>query len=135
HDVARIYALGMPLAPVVLSFFLIQSAGVLVLSIYASKADVGVFRLAGSIATLPAYAVSAFTLAWGPLSRSPLQTATDREVGQRTMSGLMALYYVIGVGFTFVVMCAFASTFVRIAPRSYSDAAPLIPILSLIPIA
>jgi len=133
--VGRIYRLGSSMAGVALSFFLIQSAGLLLLSLYADAHTVGVYRLAGSLVTPAQYAVSAFLLAWGPLSTAPVWLAMTRESGQEGADAGLGLYYVIGVAWTLIALSALAEPLTHIAPSSYRSAANLIPVMALTPLA
>jgi O-antigen/teichoic acid export membrane protein len=135
RQAAQMFRLGASFVPVVLAFFLMQSADVLLLSRFASADAVGVYRVAGSLATPASYAVAVFLLAWGPLSRSPLQTALRRERGEREVGAGLALYYVCGAGWMIVVLAGLADPLAQIAPHSYAGAADLVPILGLVAVA
>jgi O-antigen/teichoic acid export membrane protein len=128
-DVRQILRAGLPFVPIVVSFWAIQNVDLYVLSKYASADDVGLYRLASRVAAVVSYFVSAFLMAWGPLTATSAFMAAAKEHGQAGVGGRLVTYYAIfGLGLVVGLTIA-ADLLVEIAPPSYSGAAGLIPIL------
>ena len=125
---------GVKWIPVSLSFHVVQGMGALVVSLYADLTAVAYYSLASSLARIASYAVSTFTYAWGPLLRSPLRLAADREVGQERLSGTLVSGYAVIASFMVLAIGVLADQLVRIAPASFGAAAGLVPVLALSPV-
>lgn len=129
EDVRRILRVGLPFVPVIVAFWVIQNVDLYVLSKYASEDEVGLYRLASRVGAIVSYFVSAFLMAWGPLTLTSVFMAAAKEHGPTGVGARLTTYYAI-FGFGLLVALAVgADLMVRIAPPSYSDAAGLIPVL------
>jgi O-antigen/teichoic acid export membrane protein len=131
-DAKGIMQRGRTLAPVVLSLTTIQLADVFLVSRSVPASGVGAYRVATRIGALATYWSSAFNMAWGPMRRGdPLHVAADRKLGRAAVSSTVATYYLILTFGVVLSLALLADAFVRIAPSSYQDAAPLIPLTAL----
>src|SRR5207248_1691782 len=63
-------------AAMVIGLYVLHSGDTYFLSRIGRVADVGVYKLATNVASFVSYAVSGFLMAWGPLERSSLFTAS-----------------------------------------------------------
>jgi O-antigen/teichoic acid export membrane protein len=133
--VAPIWRHGAIWISVSISFFIVLSTDIYVLSLFAPSSEVGVYRLSTSLARVSAYAVSAFIYAWGPLLTSPLRAAVDREQSRERFGGLMVSLYAAAAASVTIVIGVLGDVVVRVAPRSFGSAAGLIPVLALPPLA
>jgi O-antigen/teichoic acid export membrane protein len=132
---APIWRAGRIWIPVSISFFVVLTMDVYVLSLFKPASEVGVYRLGTSLARVSAYAVSAFIYAWGPLLTSPLRVAVDREQGRGRLAGLMVSIYPAAAASVVIVIGVLGDVVVRVAPKSFGSAAGLIPVLALPPLA
>lgn len=131
-DAKGIMQRGRTLAPVVLSLTTLQLADVFLVSRSVPASGVGAYRVATRIGALATYWSSAFNMAWGPMRRGdPLHVAADRKLGRAAVSSTVATYYLILTFAVVLSLALLADAFVRIAPSSYQDAAPLIPLTAL----
>jgi hypothetical protein len=115
--------------PIVVSFWVIQQMDLFLLSRYVPKEDVGFYRIAGLMAGIVPFVVSALMMAWSPLTRTPIFAAAGRERGRTAIGGVMTTYFaLVAIGLILALTVA-ADSLIQIAPPAYSDAAPLIPLL------
>jgi O-antigen/teichoic acid export membrane protein len=77
------------------------------------------------------YFVSAFLMAWGPLSHTSTFRAIRDEHGHGDVSRTLTTYFVISALAVFLFLAAAADVLVRIAAPSYGDAAGLMPVIAL----
>ncbi|MBA2763232.1 MAG: lipopolysaccharide biosynthesis protein [Thermoleophilaceae bacterium] len=120
---------GAPYLPLVISFWVIQNAGVFILAQYASTAEVGLFRVASQVAAFGSYGVTAFLRASGPLTREPIHQAARDERGPGRVATLMSSYFVLGTIGVVLFFALASDVLVQVAPRSYAAAAPLVPLI------
>jgi O-antigen/teichoic acid export membrane protein len=131
-DARMILRRGRVIAPSALANWTILNADTFFLSLYATSAQVGTYRLATGLARIGSYAVSLFMRSWGPLTAAPIAAAVTQQHGRAETSARTLEYFVVASVWLLLVLAAFADVLVRIAPRSYSDAAPLIPLLAAV---
>jgi accessory secretory protein Asp2 len=127
-EARRIYLRGIYLVPIIISFWIVQNVDLFALSRYVDSADVGLYRLAGRIASIASYASSAFFFSWMPLKRG-VGFAAAREERGRELEGRVLGYYCVFAASLLVLMTVGADLLVRIAPPAYASAAPLVPLL------
>jgi O-antigen/teichoic acid export membrane protein len=128
-DLKMILRRGAIFIPVVASFWIAQNVDLYALSKFASDADVGLYRLAGRIASFIHYFSSALFMAWTPLARTLTFRAAEKEHSREVIGGTMLTYFVLGGMLLILGLTVTADGLVRIAPSSYEDAAPLVPLL------
>jgi O-antigen/teichoic acid export membrane protein len=129
QEAREIMRRGSGYIPIALSFWLISNADLLLLSRYAPDSDVGLYRVASRVAAVMTYIVSAFWMAWGPLARTPLYAAVEKERGWASAGATVATYFTLGLVALLLGLAISADVLVRIAPPSYSGAASLIPLI------
>ncbi len=125
---------GKYLVPTIASYWTVQHADVYVLSLWAGPATVGIYKLASSLSRMASYLVSSFTMSWGPLLRSPLAVAAERERGRQDQGATTVGAYAVIGAFVVMAMGVLADYLVLIAPHSFGKAANLIALLALVPI-
>lgn len=130
-DVRNIARFGLRYSPLIMAFFVIANGGVLLLGQYEAESEVALFRVATGLAALASLPMGAFVKAWGPLRRDPIYGAVTAERGKQAASGVLATYFVLAVIGILLVLAIGADLMVMVAPGSYADAAPLIPIVGL----
>lgn len=119
------------LAPVVVSFWVIQNLDLYVVSLFSPDADVARYRVASRIGAGVSYFASAFLMAWMPLTRTVLQAAVDREHGATGVTATIFTYFAAACLWITLALAVLADGLIRIAPATYEPAAPLIPVLGL----
>lgn len=120
---------GFLRAPTIISYYAIQNGDILILSHFAGTADVGVYRLATRFGSFVSYFTSSLFMSWGPLRRSLAFKAADREQGNPAVKQAFATYFMLGCAWLLLALGIGADALVRVAPSSYADAAPLIPLV------
>jgi O-antigen/teichoic acid export membrane protein len=121
---------GRYLVPLVILQTILQYGDLLLLSRYVDTSDLALYRVASRVAILTPYMFSALSMAWNPLYKTTLAAAARKERGMQFGTLVITL-----VSFCFVwallALAVGADVLVRIAPPSYREAAPLIPIMGL----
>ena len=130
-DAREIARAGSPWVVSGIALWAMQNGDLFLLSRFAAESDVGVYRVAQRVGAVASYAIAAFMMAWGPLSRDPLQAAVDRDRRPGESDALVGQYFVFGSLFLLLGLAAFADVLVRIAAPGYADGAPLIPLIGL----
>ena len=129
EDVRPILRTGSIYIPLIVSVWIIQNVDLYILSHYVDDADVGVYRVANRVASVVSYLLSAFLMAWLPISRTALFDAARRERGVPGLGKLVVTYYVLLALWLVLALSAGASTLARVAPPAYGEAAELIPLV------
>jgi len=127
-DAVEIMRRGRMLAPVVVGFYVIQIADVLLLSRFVPTSQVGLYRVAVRIGALVSYWTTSFHMAWGAMRRDPLHVAADTERGVGAVASTMATYFCLLTFGVLLTVSLFSEELVRIASPGYSDAAALVPL-------
>jgi O-antigen/teichoic acid export membrane protein len=121
---------GMVVVPV-LCLFLVHNADIVLLSRFASKTELGVYRVASRFATVPSYFASSFLMAWSPLERGVLFKATYRHVGEERVRGAILTYYLLAATTIVVLLDVAAPGLVLLVGPAYRKAASLIPLIGV----
>jgi O-antigen/teichoic acid export membrane protein len=130
-DARQILLRGTRVVVPVVCLYVVHSADINLLSIYASGQDLGVYRVASRFSAVPSYFASAFLMAWAPLQRGVLFQATYKQLGEeRTKSSLLTYYLVIAMTIVLLLDIG-ADGLVLLAGPAYRAAAPLIPALGI----
>jgi hypothetical protein len=117
--------------PIVAAFWVIQNVDLVILSQFASHADVGLYRVASRIGGGLSYLVSAFLMAWTPLRTTPLFAAAEQTAGQSRLAARTATYFALLSFAALLVLIVASDALVRLAGPAYEEASPLIPLLGL----
>jgi O-antigen/teichoic acid export membrane protein len=130
-DVKGVARAGRPFVVVIAALWVLHNSDVYLLSRTVSNDDVGIYRVASRVASVMSYFVSAFLMAWGPLSHTSTFRAIRDEHGHGDVSRTLTTYFVISALAVFLFLAAAADVLVRIAAPSYGDAAGLMPVIAL----
>jgi O-antigen/teichoic acid export membrane protein len=128
-DARMILRRGRLMAPIVISIWIAQNVDVYTVSWFATKNQVGLYRLASRLGAFLDYFTAALWMAWSPLRRSATFEAAVAERSREMLGGKLLTYFVLAGTLLVLLMTVTADTLVRIAPPAYSAAAPLIPLL------
>jgi O-antigen/teichoic acid export membrane protein len=130
-DAKEIVRRGAMVAIPVICLFIVHNADIVLLSHYASKSELGVYRVASRFAAVPSYFAGSFLMAWSPLEKGVLFQATYRHIGKERVHGAILTYYLL-VAITIVVLLdVLAPGLVLIVGPAYRSAAPLIPLIGV----
>lgn len=117
--------------PIIMGFWVIQSADIFVVAAFATASEVGDYRVASRFGALVAYGGSALLMAWGPLRRSVVFRAADDAHGADPMRSGFATYVLLFVCVLALAVALSADALVSLAPAAYASAAELVPVLVL----
>jgi O-antigen/teichoic acid export membrane protein len=130
-DAKEIVRRGAMVVVPVVCLFIVHNADIVMLSRFASKSELGVYRVASRFAAVPSYFASAFLMAWAPLEHGVLFQATYRHVGEDRVRGAILTYYLL-VAVTIVVLLDVAAPgLLLLVGPAYRSAAPLIPLIGV----
>lgn len=127
----EVWRRGGAWAPVAFALWVMNTAGVFILSGFAAPQTVGIYRAAYSLGALASYMTGIFYMSWGPISRSSLYQAARRQIGLVTLNRSLATLYVAASSALVFTMAILEDELIRIAGARYRSAAPLIPLLAL----
>lgn len=130
-DSMRIIRLGLRVAPIIVARVTQSNVAVILLSLAATSASVGLFQAASRVAQIPAFFASGFLTAWIPLTRSPIGAAGLELRGRAGFNArifTLLMLTLIGMTATIALMSGVA---IQIAAPSFSSAAGLIPVVAL----
>jgi O-antigen/teichoic acid export membrane protein len=130
REALAIYRKGSIRVPLVLSMWLVGYADIFILSRFVSDADLGTYHLASRAGFLVAFLPGGYRKALRPLQKTTTFRAVEDEYGVGTARGIQLGYFVLMLIGVLLAVTVLAQVLVRVAPSSYSDAAPLIPLLS-----
>jgi O-antigen/teichoic acid export membrane protein len=123
-----IFQRGLIRAPIMMSFWLIVNADVFVLSRYVSDSDLGIYTLASRVAFIAAFLPQSFRVALRPLRKAAIYKSVEEQYGRAEQRGQLLGYFVLLCITAVLAMVLAGPVVVDIAPDSFGDAAPLIPI-------
>lgn len=129
-EAVAIYRKGAIRVPLVLSMWVVTYADIFILSRFVSDADVGTYLLASRAAFLVAILPGGYRKALRPLQKTTMFQAVEDEYGVGEARGTQFGYFTLMLAGTMLATAVMATVVVRIAPGSYSDAAPLIPLIA-----
>jgi O-antigen/teichoic acid export membrane protein len=130
-EVARsILGKGWVRVPILASYWTVSNADKFIVSRFVSPTDLGIYQFAAMTAVLLAAIPAAFFKAWRPLKRTMTFAAVDDAYGVGVARGAMLTYFGLVCISALLAVALFAPALVRVAPPSFEDAAPLIPLLA-----
>ena len=129
--VPQVFRRGLFVVPIVLAMFVITNVDLFLVSVYAPADAVGPYRVASRLGMGVSYLVSAVSMAWLPLRRIPLHTAMKEEHGPSGFGATLLTAFLLVCIWVVLGLTLLADVLIRIAPESYSDAAPLVPLVGL----
>jgi O-antigen/teichoic acid export membrane protein len=127
-EVRPILHRGLIRAPIMMSFWTIVNADVFVLSRFVSDADLGVYTLASRVGFIAAFVPQASRIAMRPLRKAAIYKSVEEQYGRAVQRGQLLGYFVLLCVSAVLAMVLLAPLAVAIAPSSFEDAAPLIPL-------
>jgi O-antigen/teichoic acid export membrane protein len=130
-DAKRIIAAGRPMVPIGVARLTQAHVSIVILSLIAPAASVGLFYAAARIAMIPSYFAAGFQLAWIPLSRSAIGSAGKQHRGSAGYSARVFTLLVLTVVALVVLVSLGAVAAIRIAAPSFGSAVNLIPVLAV----
>ncbi len=130
HEAAQIYRKGAIRIPLVLSMWVVSYADIFILSRFVSDAELGTYHLASRAAFLVAVLPGGYRKALRPLQKTTMFRAVEQQYGVGEARGTQFGYFTLMLAGTMLATTVLATTMVRVAPASYSDAAPLIPLIA-----
>lgn len=130
REAIAIYRKGSIRVPLVLSMWIVGYADVFILSRFVSDADLGTYTLASRAGFLAAFLPAGYRKALRPLQKTTTFRAVEDEYGVGNARGTQFGYFAVMLVGILLAVTVFAQVVVRIAPSSYADAAPLIPLLA-----
>ncbi len=119
---------GMIRAPIMMSFWTIANADVFVLSRFVDNSELGIYTLASRFGFMAAFLPQGFRLALRPLRKAAIYKSVEEQYGRAEQRGQLLGYFVLLCIGAVVAMVLLAPLAVAVAPDSFSDAAPLIPL-------
>jgi O-antigen/teichoic acid export membrane protein len=127
-EVGPILHRGLIRAPIMMSFWLIVNADVFVLSRYVSDTELGIYTLASRVAFIAAFLPQGFRVALRPLRKAAIYKSVEKQYGRAEQRGQLLGYFVLLCISAVLAMVLAGPVIVDIAPESFADAAPLIPV-------
>jgi O-antigen/teichoic acid export membrane protein len=129
-EAVAIYRKGAIRIPLVVSMWVVGYADIFILSRFVSDADLGTYHLASRAGFLVSFLPAGYRKALRPLQKTATFRAAENEYGVGTARGIQFGYFVLMLTGVMLAVTVLANVLVRVAPDSYSDAAPLIPLLA-----
>jgi hypothetical protein len=130
REAAAIYRKGAIRVPLVLSMWVVSYADIFILSRFVDATDLGTYHLASRAAFLVAILPGGYRKALRPLQKTPMFRAVEDEYGVGNARGIQFGYFWFVLAGTMLMTTVMATVMVRVAPSSYADAAPLIPLVA-----
>jgi O-antigen/teichoic acid export membrane protein len=130
REAIAIYRKGSIRIPLVLSMWIVGYADIFILSRFVSDADLGTYHLASRAGFLVSFLPAGYRKALRPLQKTSTFRAVEDQYGVGTARGQQFGYFALMLIGVLLAVTVLSSVLVRVAPSSYADAAPLIPLLS-----
>ena len=130
REAIAIYKKGAIRVPLVLSMWVVGYADIFILSRFVYHAELGTYHLASRAAFLVAILPGGYRKALRPLQKTPMFRAVEDEYGVGNARGIQFGYFTFVLAATMLMTTVMATVMVRVAPPSYADAAPLIPLVA-----
>lgn len=129
--VPDVFRRGAFVVPIILAMFIITNVDLFLVSVYAPADAVGPYRVAARLGAGVSYLVSAVTMAWLPLRRTPLHTAMREKHGPSGFGATLLTAFLLVCIWVVLGLTLLADVLIGIAPESYAEAAPLVPLVGL----
>jgi O-antigen/teichoic acid export membrane protein len=130
REALQIMRFGAPRIPVHASFWTINSSQIFFLSRYVSHADLGIFAFAQRAGIVVALLPTGFRRALRPLKRTTAFAAVEDQYGSEVARGQQLGYFLLVTLASLLAITLLADPVVSVAPPTYADAAPLIPLMA-----
>lgn len=129
--IPEMFRRGAFVVPIVLAMFVITNIDLFFVNLYAPADEVGPYRVASRLGMGVSYLVSAVSMAWLPLRRTPLHVALKEKHGPSGFGATLLTAFLLVCIWVVLGLTLLADVLIRIAPESYADAAPLVPLIAL----
>lgn len=129
--VPDIFRQGAFVIPIIAAMWIITNVDLFLVSAYAPADKIGPYRVAMRLGAGVSYVVGAVSMAWLPLKRTPLHTAMSELHGPSGFGGTLISVFLLFCIWVILGLALLADVLIGIAPESYSDAAPLVPLIGL----
>jgi O-antigen/teichoic acid export membrane protein len=129
--VPEVFRRGAFVVPIIAAMWIITNVDLFLVSAFAPADAVGPYRVAMRLGAGVSYVVGAVSMAWLPLRRTPLHTAVSELHGPSGFGGTLISVFLLFCIWIILGMALLADVLIRIAPASYADAAPLVPLIGL----
>ena len=129
--VPEMFRRGAAIIPIIAAMWIITNVDLFLVNAYAPADAVGPYRVAMRLGAGVAYFVSAVSMAWLPLRRTPLHTAMSDLHGPSGFGGTLISVFLLFCIWIILGLALLADVLIGIAPDSYADAAPLVPLIGL----
>jgi len=114
--------------PIVSSIWIVQNADVFLLSRFVDASDLGVYALAAKVGLVVSFFPQGFRVAMRPLRKAATFKAVRAQYGRSIADGQILGYFTLVCISSVLAMVLLGQLLVDIAPASFADAAPLIPL-------
>jgi O-antigen/teichoic acid export membrane protein len=129
--IPHVFRRGAFVVPVILAMWIVGNADVYLVSLFAPADSVGPYRVAARLGMGVSYLVSAVTMAWLPLTRTPLHSAMTERHGPSGFGATVLTVFLLLCIWVVLGLTLLADLLMKVAPASYSGAAPLVPLVAL----
>jgi O-antigen/teichoic acid export membrane protein len=129
--VPMMFRRGVFVIPIILAMWVITNVDLFLVSAYAPADAVGPYRVAMRLGAGVAYLVSAVSMAWLPLRRTPLHTALTEAHGPSGFGGTLLSVFLLFCIWAILGLALLSDLLIGVAPAAYADAAPLVPLIGL----
>jgi O-antigen/teichoic acid export membrane protein len=129
--VPEMFRQGAFVVPLVVAMWIVTNVDLFFVSVYAPADAVGPYRVAMRLGAGVSYLISAMSTALLPLRRTPLYAALREERGPSGFGAPLLSVFLFVCIWAVLGLALLADVLIRIAPESYSDAAPLVPLIGL----
>jgi O-antigen/teichoic acid export membrane protein len=122
---------GIAFLPVILSFQTVMLADTLLVAVFASFSQTGLYRVAQKIAMPVSFGTSVFQQSWGPMRHDLTQAAVDKLDESGEYTARLLTYYAVFVSGLILTVAVLADQLVLLAAGNFSDAASLVPLTTV----
>jgi len=129
--VPQVFRKGAFVVPIIAAMWIVTNVDLFLVNAYAPADAVGPYRVAMRLGAGVSYLVSAVSTAYLPLKRTPLYTAMSDEHGPSGFGSTLLSAFLFVCIWAILALALLADLLIRVAPSSYADAAPLVPLIGL----
>jgi O-antigen/teichoic acid export membrane protein len=129
--VPQVFRKGAFVVPIIAAMWIVTNVDLFLVNAYAPADAVGPYRVAMRLGAGVSYLVSAVSTAYLPLKRTPLYTAMSDEHGPSGFGSTLLSAFLFVCIWAILALTLLADLLIRVAPSSYADAAPLVPLIGL----
>jgi O-antigen/teichoic acid export membrane protein len=131
ETIPQVLRRGAFVIPLIAAMWVVTNVDIYLINTYAPADALGPYRVATRLGAGMSYMVSAMMMAWMPLSRTPLHSAMTREHGKGGFGATLLTAFLLVCIWIVLGLALLSDLLIRIAPESYSSAAPLVPLVAM----